>query len=244
MLPPVTTQIQWMGLLPTSSLKILKRQAKCQVQQSTSEAQLHTHAPAHLVDGLPVKRAVWFCEQEEVLNLIHQNEVRHIMWEEVHERLKARDDVTVLTNTLHLREAQTNSLSEQLVEKRKQEAGLAILAVEPICGESENASLRLAPNTKKLIFCYQSRQYFRQHQHLPCLCILNKSATRRLLARQAPKHTLGVPVMVIDTAVSSFAVITPIHLLRTVLSQRNTCDVTARSASTKNARGPEPRGPR
>ena len=78
------------------------------------------------------------------------------MWEEVHERLKARDDVTVLTNTLHLREAQTISLSEQLVEKRQQKACLAILSIEPICGEPEDASLRLAPKTKKLIFSYQN----------------------------------------------------------------------------------------
>jgi len=82
-----------MGLLPTSSLKILYRQAKCHVQQSTSEAQLHKDAPAHLVDGQPVKRAIRLDQQKEVLNLIHQNEVRHIVGKILHEGLDASDHI-------------------------------------------------------------------------------------------------------------------------------------------------------
>jgi hypothetical protein len=57
-------------------------------------------------------------------------------------------------------------------------------------------------------------------------------------------RTLGVPVMVMDTAVGSPSFMNPFHFLRTSSSQLWTLSVTAKSASRKKERKPVSLGPR
>ena len=59
MLLPVSTHVQWMGLLPSRDLKILgARYSEQRRTHAHIEATAHTHAPAHLIDGLLVERAI------------------------------------------------------------------------------------------------------------------------------------------------------------------------------------------